>query len=81
MNRHVVSVRKEKVILIALQSNSKETMLKAIPNKNAGFIILLTSILILMLFLSLLGLIICQPEVDILLLTLIILRRIVIISV
>ena len=31
------------------------TMLKAIPNKNAGFIILLTSILILMLFLSLLG--------------------------
>ena len=29
------------------------TMLKAIPNKNAGFIILLTSILILMLFLSL----------------------------
>ena len=31
------------------------TMLKAIPNKNAGFIILLTSILILMLFPSLVG--------------------------
>jgi len=55
MNRHVVSVRKEKVILIALQSNSKENnvslpkvlMLKSIlqPVIHAALSIVLTSLL------------------------------------